>query len=70
VADPGFEGGGGRKQMKVLTIEVKLFLASLGHISIKMMLKMNRERSERRKKKELRKFDVWGIKNHRSAAAS
>jgi len=64
VADPGFGlrggawtlstgGGGGRKPLKVLTVEIKTsFLACFCHISLKIMLKMNRERSERRKKGE------------------
>ena len=57
VADPGFDlggrglcqrgWGGGRK---VLKVKVKVILASFGHISIKIMLKINRELSERRKK--------------------
>jgi len=46
-------GGGGRKSLKVLEVEVKVILSvhwcRLGHISIKMRLKMNRERSGRGK---------------------
>jgi len=45
------KGGGGRKSLKVLKVE-KSFLACFGHISIKIMLKINRERSERRNKWE------------------
>jgi len=41
---------GGRKSLKVLMVEGKSFLACFGHISIKIMLKINRERGERRKK--------------------
>jgi len=60
VADPGFYlrgerglcqrrgwagvGGGGRKSLKVLKVEVKIFLACFSHMSIKIMLKINRER--------------------------
>jgi len=33
----------------VLKAEVKVILACFGHISIKIMLKINRERSEREK---------------------
>jgi len=49
VADPGFDlrggVGGGRKSLKVLTVQLKChFLACSCHISIKIMLKMNRER--------------------------
>ena len=43
--------GGGRNSLKVLKVE-KSFLACFGHISIKIMLKINRERSERRNKWE------------------
>ena len=58
MADPGFDlrgrglcqqGGGCKKIIKVLKVELKVFLACFGHFSIKMMLKINRERSERRK---------------------
>jgi len=60
VADPGFDlrmggglcqrgRGGGRKSLKVLAIEVKSFVACFCHISIKTTLKINRERSERKK---------------------
>jgi len=41
------EGGGCRTSLKVLKVEVKVILKC---ISIKFMLKTNRERSERRKK--------------------
>jgi len=40
--------GGGEKIMetwKMLTVKVKAFLACFGHISIKIRLEMNRERS-------------------------
>jgi len=57
VADPGFDlrGGGvdfvnGGGIEKVLKVEVKVILACFGYISIKIMLKINLERSERRKK--------------------
>jgi len=62
VAVPGFERGGGRglcqrvegvvlKSLKVLKVEVKaIVLAWFGHSSINMMVKINRERSERGKK--------------------
>jgi len=44
------EGGGGRKSLKVLEVKVKShYLACLCYISIKIMLKSNRERSERQK---------------------
>jgi len=36
----------------VLKVEVKVILARFGHTSIKSMQKMNRERSERRKKEK------------------
>ena len=61
LADPGFDlrgggvdfvngEGGGRKSLKVLNVEVNvIILACFGHISIKTMLKSNRERSERQK---------------------
>ena len=50
MADPGFDlggggrglcqrgGGGGRKLLKVLKVEVKVILACFGHISIEIML--------------------------------
>jgi len=75
VADPGFylRGGvdfvneGGKKIVESIDDwRKKSFLACFWHSSIKVMLKMNREQSERRKK--LRKFSVLGIKNHRSVA--
>jgi len=43
-----FVNGGGIE--KVLKVEVKVILACFGYISIKIMLKINLERSERRKK--------------------
>ena len=58
-------GGGGSKSLKVLKVEESHYLARLGHISIKIMLIINRERSERRK---WGKNSAMGIKNHRSAA--
>jgi len=52
--------------LKVLMVEfkvkVKLFLRDFDHISINIMLKINRERSERRK------ISVLGMKKHRSVA--
>jgi len=42
VADPGFDlgcGGGVRKSLKMLKVEVKVILACFGHISIKIKLK-------------------------------
>jgi len=42
-------GGGGRKTLKVFTVEVKVIFACFGHISIKIVLKTNREQSERGK---------------------
>jgi len=46
-------GGGVRKSFKVLKVEVKVifsvFWRRLGHISIKIRLRMIRERSEREK---------------------
>jgi len=43
-------GEGGRKSLKVLKVEAKaLFLACFGHISIIIMLKMNRKGSKQRK---------------------
>jgi len=60
VADPGFDlrgrglcqgdWGRGRKSLNVLKVEVKVILACFGHTSIKIMLKINHERSEQRKK--------------------
>ena len=47
VADPGFDL---REGVWTLTLGLKSFLSWFGHISIKIMLKINRERSERRKK--------------------
>ena len=62
--------GGGRKSLKVLMVEfkvkVKLFLRDFDHISINIMLKINRERSERRKIRE--KLAFLGMKKHRSVA--
>jgi len=55
-------GSGGRKSLKVLTVEIKFIFSMFGPISIKGRLKMKRER-----KKE-RTFSVWGIKDHSSAA--
>ena len=64
VADPGFDlrggvdvvnKGGGRKSLKVLKVEVKVILACFGHISIKIMLKINRER---RINKENKRFGI------------
>jgi len=62
VADLGFdlEGGtlstvgvGVRKSLKVLKVEVKvIFSVFFGHISILMMLKLNREQSERKRKEK------------------
>jgi len=51
--------GGVRKSLKVLQVEGKVILACFIHISFKIMLKINRERSERRKK--LRNITVLGI---------
>jgi len=46
-------GGGSRKSLKVLKVEVKVifrvFWCRLGHLSIKIRRKMIRERSERGK---------------------
>jgi len=51
--------------LKVLTVEEKVILSVFCYISIKIMLKINRER---RKKKNMRKISVLGIK--KSAAVS
>jgi len=40
---------GGRKSLNVLKVEVKVILAGFGHISIRIMLLINRELSERKK---------------------
>jgi len=48
VADPGFELGGGGVDWDMLKVEVKVILACFGHTNITIMLKNNRERSERR----------------------
>ena len=37
----------GRKSLNVLSVELKVFLGSLGQVSFKHRLKMNHERSER-----------------------
>jgi len=37
----------------VLKVDVKGILARFGHISIKIMLEINRERSERKKREQL-----------------
>ena len=51
-------GGGGSKSLKVLMVEVKVIIFRvIGHISIKFLLKINRERSERRKIRE--KLAFW-----------
>jgi len=53
--------GGGRKSLKVLMVEVKVkvkvILRDFDHISINIMLRINRERSERRKIRE--KIAFW-----------
>jgi len=60
------QGGGckGRKSLKVFMVEVKVIIFRvLGHVSMKIMLKISRER-----RKQLRKISILGIKKHRSAA--
>jgi len=56
----GVEGGGGRKLLKVLTVEVKVifsvFWCRLGLFSIKFRLQINRERSERGKNEKIERF--------------
>ena len=58
VADPGFDlsggvdflnGGGGRKALKVLTVEEKAILACFCQCSIKIRLNVNRERRKNKK---------------------
>ena len=44
--------GGGRKSLKVLTVEVKVILGCFSHVSTKIRLEMNRERSELKKHRE------------------
>jgi len=47
VGDMDFVNGErGRKSLKVLKVEIQVFLACFGPISIKIRLKMNRERSQ------------------------
>jgi len=59
-------GGRGRKSLKVFMVELKVIISRVfGHVSIKIMLKINRERSERRK---IEKNLHSGHKKHRSAA--
>ena len=54
------EGGGGRKSFKVMKIEVKVILACFGYTSIKVMLTINRERSEQKRERE--KIAIWAKK--------
>jgi len=64
-------GWGCIKSLKVLKVEVKVIfsvLACFGHISIKIILKINRERRERRF--VLEKIEFWAYKNHGSAAVT
>ena len=66
VADPRFElrgcvdfvngGGACRKSSKVLQVEVNHFIAILAIFFIKIILKINRERSERCKNSETLAF--------------
>ena len=49
-------GGGGRNSFKVMKIEVKVILACFGHISIKVMLTINREQSEQKKREKKMRF--------------
>jgi len=53
----GGGGGGFRKSLKVLKVEVEVIFSMFGHISIKIMLKKNREQSERRQ--FLEKLAFW-----------
>jgi len=41
-------GRGGRESLQVLKVESKVIFSVFGHISSKIMLNINRERSERR----------------------
>ena len=59
-------GGGSRKSLKVLKVEVKVILAWFGHFLLKLCIKLIASEAGEEK---IEKNSVWGIQNHGSASA-